>query len=638
MTEKGVSKEENDELLDENNEEPQETAQNDSKPKKKYSLYRLLFTDKTAYFAILPSMVVGASNIFIYFILSKIINELTHFQQTKSLHNADNSIDIYDPMPKVTDLILWMLFLTILLSFSRFFDIFLWLRIGSFMSTKVRKDVFHKMMQSEVTLYDKETIGSILKLLTEDAQVVQDSFGVTKGSQIANLTQFITAIIVSFTYEWRLALIICVALPLVLVSTKVFFIFIGSLTMKSFAFNSQTMTIADEVLGSMRTVHSFNAEEHEIERYDNVSLQSIKAEQKSGLLIIVMLIVNCAILWGSIIGILYYGATIIQDNINNGVTNGLNIGELMSIYGIIMVGYMGIMMFQGSVSQETRAFFSGSRINDILDYESSIPFEGGHSFVLSDGNGEDQFKGKIEFKNVYFKYSTRDQYVLKNVSFTLNPKECIALVGQSGSGKSTCVQLIERFYDVTGGTILIDDIDIKEYDPRYLHRKIGLVSQEPCLFSTTVKNNIKYGSPSATDEEIIAAAEIANAKHFIDKFEQKFNTYVGEKGSTISGGQRQRIAIARAVLKNPSILITDEATSALDAQNENKVQIALDRVMEGRTSLIVAHRLSTIRKANKIFVFESWEIVESGSHEELLEKKGAYYNLVSKQLTTTQTA
>ena len=222
---------------------------------------------------------------------------------------------------------------------------------------------------------------------------------------------------------------------------------------------------------------------------------------------------------------------------------------------------------------------------------------------------------------------------LNNVSFEIKSQQTVAIVGHSGSGKSTVVQLLERYYDPQEGIITIDGRDIKELDPRWLHEKIGLISQDPMLFHGTVRENVLYGTKeSQTDDKIWDALEMANAKKFVSKFEQKLEQSVGDKGNNLSGGQKQRIAIARAIIKNPIILIADEATSALDSQSERKVQDALNTVLKSRTGIIVAHRLSTIKNADIIFVMDEGQIVESGKHEELVEKKGSYYKLVRRQL------
>jgi ABC-type multidrug transport system fused ATPase/permease subunit len=219
---------------------------------------------------------------------------------------------------------------------------------------------------------------------------------------------------------------------------------------------------------------------------------------------------------------------------------------------------------------------------------------------------------------------------LKDVSFTIKPGETVALVGHSGSGKSTCVQLIERFYDVTEGYILLDGVDIREIDPRWLHTQISLVSQEPTLFNMSIMENIAYSCESVIENDVFEAAEIANCKKFIEKLSEGFHTQVGERGASLSGGQRQRIAIARAIIKKPKILMTDEATSALDAGSEKKVQASLDKVMKQLTAIVVAHRLCTIQNANVIHVFGGGEIKETGNHQTVVNARGFYYSLIQR--------
>ena len=242
------------------------------------------------------------------------------------------------------------------------------------------------------------------------------------------------------------------------------------------------------------------------------------------------------------------------------------------------------------------------------------------------------FQGHIQFKNVWFKYPTRNVWVLKDISFDVAPGEIAAFVGHSGSGKSTIVQLLLRFYDVNEGEILFDGVPLTELNPRWIHQVVGVVQQDPQLFALSIKDNIRYSDSSASDDAIIRSARIALADNFINKLPNKYNNLVGERGGSLSGGQKQRIAIARAVLKDPVVLITDEATSALDSQSEKKVQLALDEVMKGRTSLIIAHRLGTIKAAKMIYVFDTGKLVESGTHDELIELEGHYYNLVLRQL------
>jgi subfamily B ATP-binding cassette protein MsbA len=242
---------------------------------------------------------------------------------------------------------------------------------------------------------------------------------------------------------------------------------------------------------------------------------------------------------------------------------------------------------------------------------------------------KESFNNQIEFKNISFKY--KDDYVLQDFSLTINKGETVALVGQSGSGKSTLANLITRFYDVNNGEILIDGKNIKDITKKSLRDLMGIVAQDSILFNDSVAENIKLGNQNATDEEILKASEIANANEFIQNLPEKFDTNIGDGGGTLSGGQKQRLSIARAVLKNPPIMILDEATSALDTESEQIVQALLEKMMQNRTSFVIAHRLSTIQKADKIVVMQKGKIVEQGKHEELLAKKGEYFKLVTMQ-------
>ncbi|KAH0802754.1 ABC transporter family protein [Histomonas meleagridis] len=378
-----------------------------------------------------------------------------------------------------------------------------------------------------------------------------------------------------------------------------------------------SITIADETLSSIRTVRGFNHEESECKRFMDATKMAVKEDQKSGFFLFCLNTLIDLSVWIVVIGNMYYGAQLVDKG-------EIISSDLISLFGFIFFGFMGIIMFQMLFQEEDRALISGMLLFAILDQEPSIPFDGGDII--------ENFKGHIEFKDVSFKYPSRDVHVLKNVSFEIKPGEMGALVGHSGSGKSTCIQLLERFYDATDGKILLDGKDIKTLDPHWLHQKISLVSQEPILFQLSVEDNIKYGKRDATKEMVIKAAKKSNALNFIEKLEGKFNYFVGEKGDSVSGGQRQRIAIARALIRDPVILLTDEATSALDAESEKKVQLALNKVMKNRTSVVVAHRLSTIQNANIIYLFDSGEIREKGTHSSLIKKKGYYYELVKMQM------
>ncbi|OHT01699.1 ABC transporter family protein [Tritrichomonas foetus] len=497
-------------------------------------------------------------------------------------------------------------------------DSFFWIRVGTTISSKLKNDLFTKMMKSEVTFFDTNPVGSLLTILSEDAQDVENAFGQSKGLQIQNIGQFLMAIIMAFTKDWRLALISLCTIPVMFIVTAFLIPGIIKYSQVKFAHVAKSMTMAEETLASIRTVKGCNREDLDRKNFMKETKASAKAEHRIAVFLVGLIVSVQLVIWGVTIGILYYGATIVVDG-------KMDAGDLFSVYGFTMFGCMGIVMLLSSIQGEQKAITSGARILKLTAHESSIPFDGGEEI--------ENFKGHIEFQNVSFKYPTRDVYVLRNVSFEIKPGEMGALVGHSGSGKSTSVQLLERYYDVEEGLILLDGKDIRTLNPRWLHHMIGLVQQEPSLFQMSIKDNIKYGAPDATDEEVYSAAEIASARKFIEKLDHKFDQDVGDRGLALSGGQRQRIAIARAVIKNPVILITDEATSALDSQSEKKVQYALDKVMQGRTAVVVAHRLSTIRNAKVIYVFDSGEIKEVGNHESLVKLGGYYYNLVKRQMT-----
>lgn len=592
----------------------------DHKKRSKNMIYKLLFSHWMAKVAVIPSILIGTAPLFIYLVFGKIVNQITGYYEAMAKNAVDPSvlIPVDETMTIISTYSWYLAIVSVGSGLMKFFADLLWTRLGSYCSTKLRHDLFQSMMRNDVSFFDTNPIGSILTLLGEDTQHVQNSFGSIKGNQIGYVSQFLVGIILAYIYSWRMAIVATCIVPCMLL---VLIIVLPSLTkngIEKFKHVTSSITIADETLSSIRTVRGFNKESMQVKKFMKETKDAAHYEQIIGMWITVMISLLQLIFYGITVGNLYWGATMIDKNI-------MEAGDLFAVYGFTLFGCTGLVMLQTSANGEQKAIEAGARILKLIEVQPSIRFDGGEII--------DVFKGHIQFINVSFKYPTRDVYVLKNINFEIKPGQIGALVGHSGSGKSTCVQLIERFYDIDEGLILLDGRDIKSLDPRWLHRNIALVSQEPTLFQMSIKDNIKYGKQDSTDEQIFEAARIANAANFIEKLDHKYDEIVGEKGSTLSGGQRQRIAIARAIIKDPVILITDEATSALDSQSEKKVQNALDKVMESRTAVIVAHRLSTIRNANIIFVFESGEIKEIGNHSELLELGGFYYNLVERQLT-----
>jgi ABC-type multidrug transport system fused ATPase/permease subunit len=571
-------------------------------------LYKLLWSKWGSRLAIIPSVILGCTPMTMFIIFAQVINALGEWMN-------DRTIDV---LTEIRNYSLLFFGLSIMFGVCNFLNSCCWIRIGSQFTTEIRSNMFEHMMQTEVSFFDTTPIGTILTLLSEDAETVQDNFGSIKGFQLMQLGQFLAGIVTIYVFSWKIGLTATAYIPFVLLMIAAFSRLIDRHVIRKFQYVAKSMTIAEETLSAVRTVRGFNRERMETARFMKETRSAEGQELWIGAQVTTMFWIIMVSLWILIIGAMFWGGKM--------VLNGeLPPGDLFSIFGFLLFGNFALIALQTSLQAEQKAIASGGRILDFTDRRSSIPFSGGDQIP--------DFKGHIEFRNVSFQYPSRESFVLRNVSFIIQPGQIGALVGHSGSGKSTCIQLLERFYDATEGVILLDGRDIRTLDPRWLHQKIALVAQEPTLFQMSISENVKYGKPEATDAEVESAIEIANAKRFISKMEKGLDTVVGEKGSTLSGGQRQRIAIARAVIRDPIILMTDEATSALDAASEQRVQSALDKVMERRTAVVVAHRLSTIRNAHVIYVFDAGEIKESGRHDELVAKKGWYYELVKRQLT-----
>jgi ATP-binding cassette subfamily B (MDR/TAP) protein 1 len=392
------------------------------------------------------------------------------------------------------------------------------------------------------------------------------------------------------------------------------------LTSKEQTAYAQAGSVAEEVISCIRTVVAFGGEDKEAQRYQ-VELNKAKAVGKkksfsSGSVLFVtffiMFSIDALAFWFS--GYL--------------VREGASAGKVMTTFFAVLIGAFSLGTLAPNAEAINEARGAALRVFAIQDRKSAID-------SLSDEGekpAEETVKGNIEFRNVQFSYPARpDIEVMRNLSLVVNQGETVALVGPSGCGKSTVIQLVQRFYDPAEGQVLVDGHDVKKLNVHWLRKHIGVVSQEPILFATTIMENIRYGNEDVTEEQIRQAARQANAHDFIMNLPQKYNTLVGERGAQLSGGQKQRIAIARALVRNPKILLLDEATSALDAESEKVVQSALDRARQGRTTIVVAHRLSTIRNATSIASIVSGEVIEKGTHSELMERKDVYYELVMAQ-------
>ena len=577
--------------------------------KVKGQIYMMLFSDWRVKVTLIPSFLLGLISSAYFFIFSPFINTLIRF------YREDN----YDPMPDIEWYCVAMAVVAVVSAICKYIDTICWVQAGSSLSVKLRTELFNKMMKCDVSFFDSKSIGEIITLLSEDAKTIQNAFGTNKSKQIQNIATFLSGIILTFIYTWKIGLIFLAACFLTPLVSIPFIPGIKRNSIQKYLHSSNMITIAQESISSIRTVRSYNQEKNMLNRFNGESKLASTSDRYVSTRITLNSLCIMFFMWGSLLASFYLMAWLI----NNGM-DGLEAGDIFALYGFWQLSNSGLTTLMYSTQAETAAIAAGVRIQKIIQYQPLISFEGGIK--------KDDFKGHIVFENVSFKYPTRDSFVLRNVSLEIKPNKMTALVGHSGSGKSTCIQLIERFYDVTEGKITIDGINIVDYDPQWLHDKISCVQQDPTLFCMSIKKNILYGKMNASKNELQKAIELSNSKKFISKFPKEVKEIVGEKGFLLSGGQKQRIAIARAIIKDPVILLTDEATSSLDADNERKVQQALNKVMEGRTTVCVAHRLSTIRNAQMIYVFDKGEIKENGTHDDLVRSHGVYYNLVERQL------
>jgi len=378
--------------------------------------------------------------------------------------------------------------------------------------------------------------------------------------------------------------------------------------------------VADETISGVRTVRSFTKEDYESERYRGGIFEAFLAMKKRSVTIAYFQGGLSFMGYGAVALVLWYGGRLV-------VAGSMSIGDLTSFILYTLIVAFSLSALGGVFSDFMSASGAADRVFELLDRVPSPGTEAGT------GNQLDQVHGQVHFEDIHFAYPTRpDVAALTAINLEIKPGEVVALVGPSGSGKSTIASLIPRFYEPSQGRITLDGVPIVELDPNWLREQVGSVDQEPNLFSDSITKNIRYGRLDATEEEIHEAAHAANAAEFIEKFPEGYETEVGERGVRLSGGQKQRIAIARAVLKNPRILILDEATSALDAESEYLVKQALDRLMTGRTTLVIAHRLSTVRDADRVVVLDGGRIVESGPHAVLMQDQdGLYRKLVERQ-------
>lgn len=499
-----------------------------------------------------------------------------------------------------------------------FFRVYFFAIVSEKTAADLRKILFDKFVKAPITFFENNRVGDLMSRLTSDVSAIQNVLSITLAEFFRQIATLVIGIGMLIYISWKLTLFMLATFPIIVIAALVFGRYIRVLSRKVQDRLAEANTIVEESLQSISIVKAFTNERLESKRFGKSIDETVRLALKAANLrggFISFFIIG---LFGGIVLVIWYGGNLV-------IGKEILISQLITFLTLtIFIG--GSLSGLGDLyAQLQRTVGASERILEILDEKDEVNLENSLEANPVTGN--------ISFKNVNFRYPSRtDIEVLKGLNIDIDSGKKIALVGPSGSGKSTIVQLLMKFYTLADGKITIDGQDIAGQDVSYLRQNIAIVPQEVILFGGTIFENIAYGKPGATRQEVEDAALRANAAEFIEKFPEKLETVVGERGVKLSGGQRQRIAIARAILKDPKILILDEATSALDSESEKLVQDALNELMKGRTTIIIAHRLATIRNVDQIYVIKDGEIAESGSHEDLMtDRNGIYSNLVKMQ-------
>ncbi|CAL1267612.1 unnamed protein product [Larinioides sclopetarius] len=545
---------------------------------------------------------------------------------TDSIRGSRSASPKEDFLQETAELSMYNAFLGILLLVISYIIICSFSLSAANQAHKIRCLFMASVLKQDIAWFDTHQTGDFASRMTGDLNKIEDGIGEKIGICISFLSTTLLCTVCGLYYGWKLALVTLSVTPILTVAMGILTKVQAAVTREESEAYGAAGAVAEEALSSIRTVVAFGGEQKEIQRYDKCLAPARKKGIKRGF----MTSIGSGLTWFCIFAgyalAFWYGVKLIVDDKDN-PNPEYTAGTLLIVFSNIMTA----SMFFGQTAPYFEAFalarggaakiFSVTQRKPDIDSSSKL------------GKRPDKLDGSITFTNVHFTYPARpDVPVLKGISLSVKPGETIALVGSSGCGKSTIIQLILRFYDTVEGSVEIDENNVKVLNVGWLRSNIGFVGQEPVLFSTTIAENIRYGKNDATLEEIEEAAKLANVHDFISNLPLKYETLVGDRGTQLSGGQKQRIAVARALIKNPKILLLDEATSALDTESEAIVQSALDQASKGRTTIIVAHRLSTIRNADKIYVLSDGMIKEMGSHDELMERKELYYQLVLSQM------
>lgn len=488
--------------------------------------------------------------------------------------------------------------------------------VGQSVIIDIRAAVFKKLQRLSVSFYDKNKTGTIMSYVTNDVNALQSAMVENTIEMITEGFILIGSVVAMIYLDWRLTLFTVCTFPVVLWFMEFFGKKIRKTGGRIQECTADITSVLQESVASARVIKSFVREDYEVDRFDVENRANFRANMKNAQLMATLTPVVELVAAIGVTMIIWYGG-------NNVINGTITAGSLVAFLTYAVNISNPIKRLTRVIGNIQKALAAAQRVFMIIDMPEEIA-------ESRDAKQLPEVSGKVEFQNVSFAYDDKGN-VITDLSFSVKPGEVIAIVGPSGAGKSTIANLLPRFYDVNKGDIKIDGHSVREVTLDSLREQVGIVPQETMLFNGSVYNNILYGRLDATKEEIEAAAKAANAHDFIMQLTDGYETKLGDRGVNLSGGQRQRIAIARAILKNPRILILDEATSALDTESERVVQEALDRLMVGRTSFVIAHRLSTVKNADKILVLEKGNLVESGTHDELLALDGLYAHLYKIQ-------
>ena len=489
--------------------------------------------------------------------------------------------------------------------------------IGERVVARLREDVYRAILRQEIAFFDERPTGELTSRLASDTTILQNTVSVNVSMALRSVVTMIGGVGALVWTSPRLACVMLAVVPPVAIGAVLYGRRVRALSREVQDALASASQVAEESISGLRTVRSFAAESVEARRYAKAVATSFEIAKRRAFTGGAFDFVATLAAFSVATAVLWYGGHLVMEK-------SMSVGALTSFFVYTLVVAFSLAAISDVWADFMKASGASARIFELLDRDPAMR-EGGLR--------PESTSGAVELEHVTFVYPARpDAEVLSDVSLSLRPGEMVALVGPSGSGKSTVAALLARMYDPGAGRVLLDGVDVRDLDVDWLRCQVGAVSQEPLLFARSIADNVRYGKPDATMEEIEEASRTANALDFVRRFPDGFDTLVGERGVQLSGGQKQRIAIARAVLKNPKILVLDEATSALDAESEHLVKEALERLMKGRTTLVIAHRLSTVVDADRVIVLDRGRIVEEGPHKELLARAGLYKKLVEKQL------